>query len=301
MQLSEASSMIIAPLVAGALIGPIGLPGLLLIDLATYVVALVTLFLADLPKPQPAAAEAGVASSLLHEAIAGWHFISDRPGLLRLLIYFAGLNFAGGVVLVLLTPLVLSFSTPSVLGRINSFTGVGLLLGGLLMSTWGGPRRRLVGITACGLVQAVALILAGLRPEATLIAAGLFVWALSSPIASGCSQVIWQSKTPVELQGRVFSVRSMLAQAASPLAYILCGPLADRLFEPWMAAGGPLSGTVGRLLGTGPGRGIGLLFVAAGLATLLPSVWACLDRHLRRIEADLPDALDQEAAQVIAR
>jgi hypothetical protein len=85
----------------------------------------------------------------------------------------------------------------------------------------------------------------------------------------------------------------MLGLAATPLAYLLAGPLADMVFEPLLAAGGPLAGTVGRLMGTGPGRGVGLLFVVLGLVTMLVAATALASTRVRRLESEIPDAIPE--------
>jgi hypothetical protein len=72
---------------------------------------------------------------------------------------------------------------------------------------------------------------------------------------------------------------------------VVAGPLADRVFEPMMAIHGPLAGSLGQILGMGPGRGIGLLFVSMGLLLVLVTAISCMSPHLRRVENDLPDAV----------
>ncbi len=73
----------------------------------------------------------------------------------------------------------------------------------------------------------------------------------------------------------MFAVRRMIAWASLPLAYVAAGPLADRVFEPLLAEGGLLVGTVGRIIGVGKGRGIGLMFVVLGGMILLSVLAAC--------------------------
>jgi hypothetical protein len=77
-----------------------------------------------------------------------------------------------------------------------------------------------------------------------------------------------------------------------PLAYLISGPLADYVFEPLLRDGGALANTfVGTLLGTGPGRGIGFMFVIAGLLGVVVSGFAYMNRHIRNIETELPDVI----------
>jgi hypothetical protein len=120
------------------------------------------------------------------------------------------------------------------------------------------------------------------------------------PIINASSQAIWQSKVALDVQGRVFSVRRMIAWSTLPLAYIVAGPLADRVFKPLLVEGGPLTGSLGQILGVGPGRGVGLMFVVIGFLSILVTFFAYMNPHLRNVEDELPDAVqqpDEHAAQ----
>jgi hypothetical protein len=209
--------------------------------------------------------------------------------LLALLIYFAAVNLIVSSVNVLLTPMILRFSTPQVLGTILSVTGLGFLCGSLVMGVWGGPKRRVIGVLSFGMVFGFFSVLIGLRPSVPLIATGTFGMFFALPIVNGSSQAIWQSKTPLNVQGRVFAVRRLIAASTVPIAYLMAGPLADRVFEPLMASAA-LKRSVGRIIGVGSGRGIALMFIVAGVLTMLAQVFGYLHPRLRQIETELPDA-----------
>ncbi len=131
----------------------------------------------------------------------------------------------------------------------------------------------------------------GLRASVPLIIVSGFLSTLCVPILSSSNQVIWQKKVAPDVQGRVFSIRRTIVLATPLLTYVLAGPLADRVFEPMMVVNGPLAGSIGQILGMGPGRGIGLIFVTMGLLLVLAAAIAWLSPHLRRVEDDLPDAV----------
>jgi MFS transporter, DHA3 family, macrolide efflux protein len=104
-------------------------------------------------------------------------------------------------------------------------------------------------------------------------------------------QPIWQTKVPPDIQGRVFAVRRTLGTVSSPIAMLIAGPLGQNVFEPWLAPGGALAGSVGRLIGVGPGRGLGFLFIVLGVATVLGVLAATRSRPLMQVETALPDVL----------
>jgi MFS family permease len=290
-QMGDAAAQILAPLLAGMLIVTIGRQGVVLIDFASYLVAVAALLAVRIPRP-PATAEGSAAhGSLWHEARSGWWFIRERPGLVAVLVLFAVTNIGTGLVQVLLSPMILSFASAAVLGAVLTAAGCGMLAGSLVMSVWGGPRRRVAGILGFLLLQGLVLPFGGLRASALLIGAGAFVYLFTVPILNGTSQALWQAKVRPDVQGRVFAVRRMVAWSTLPLAYLVAGPLADHVFEPLLAAGGPLADSVGQLIGVGKGRGIALMFIVTGMLIMLVVAVASRFPRLVRLESELPDAL----------
>ena len=98
------------------------------------------------------------------------------------------------------------------------------------------------------------------------------------PIINGSNQAIWQAKVPPDLQGKVFSIRRLIAWFVSPLAMLIAGPLSDKILEPAMQdPQSALAQATGWFMGTGPGRGMALLFVVGGfLAALVWTMWLYL-------------------------
>ena len=289
-QFGQAASEILAPALAGVLVGTIQLQGVILIDVATFVFAVATLLLVRLPRPEAAPDSTPKQESLWHNLGFGWRYIRARPGLLGLLTYLAVVNFLWGMVAALIAPMILSWTSSDVLGYIISIAGIGMFAGSLVMSVWGGPQRRIRGVLYGELLSGLCFILIGLRPSFWPVSLGVFGAHLSIAIVYGSNQSIWQAKVEPDVQGRVFATQQMVARAAAPLAYLLAGPLADRVFNPLLATGGPLANNVGQILSSGPGRGIGLIFVIMGLAKVAVTLAARANSHVRDIEDELPDA-----------
>ena len=222
----------------------------------------------------------------------GWQYISARQGLLGLLAFSTVVFFIWGMVGALITPMILGFTSSDTLGIVISVAGFGMLAGSLVMSIWGGPRRRINGVLCFEFLSGLCFLLIGLRPSFWTTAIGAFGAHVTIAIVNGAYQAIWQSKVAPGVQGRVFAARQMVERAAIPFAYLAAGPLADNLFEPLLAGTGALAETVGPIIGTGAGRGIGLLFLLMGLVKMGVTLLAYLDPHIRYVEDELPDAVD---------
>jgi MFS family permease len=293
-QIGDAVSQLASPAIAGALFVISGLRAVLFVDIATYLVALITLLLVRFPRPETTDAGREAEGSFWKEAVYGWSYIRGRAGLFGLLATFAVMNFVVSITFALYTPLILGMTAPDVLGYLNSIGGLGMVVGTLIMSAWGGPRRRIYGIFVAEMVLGITTLLFGLRLSIPMMAINNFVFLLAMPISNGCSQAIWQTKVAPDVQGRVFAIRRMIAFSIMPLSYAIAGPLAEQLFEPWMAADGALATALGPLLGTGPGHGIALIFVLAGAIYQVLVVTILLNPRIRRLELEIPDALEDE-------
>lgn len=291
MQTSQAASQILSPLIAGVLVSFVRLEVIVLVDFATYLLAIATLMVVNIPEPvRDASSHDAPRPSVLRDALYGWQYIRERSGLLALLVYFAVINFIIGLATVLLAPMVLSFADAKALGTIMSASGAGFLFGSLVMSAWGGPKDQVRGVLGFGVLLGFALTLVGARASEPAIMASMFVVFFTVPLINGCSQAIWQSKTEPGVQGRVFALRRMISTSVTPVSYFFAGTLADKVFGPMLLEGGALSGSVGRVIGVGPGRGLAFMFVGAGLATALVPVAAYFYPRLRLLETELPDA-----------
>ncbi|MCV3217385.1 MFS transporter [Plectonema radiosum NIES-515] len=292
MQLSMGIQQIVSPLLAGILLNIVQLKGILLINLATLLVALVPLLLVPFPKISQPADEKQEPLSFWGETAYGWTYLTERPGLLKFLIVFSIYQFLLGFVAVLMYPLILSLATPASLGQIAFVGGIGTLVGALIMSAQKNSWKNLIiPILSAMSLSGLWIALAGLRPSTIQIAIATSLFFLTAPFINGSVQVIFQKQVAERVQGRVFALIGSISGIAIPLAALIAGPLADDVFEPLMAFDGPWSrNLIGQVIGSGPGRGIGLIFVLVGCCILVAALLGYQYPGIRELEENLPDA-----------
>lgn len=290
LQAVEAFAQLAGPALAGLAYATLGLGRLALIDVATYGVSIfIMVVLVRMPEPS-LKTEQAAKPSMLSEIRLGWDWIVGRQEFLILLSYFLVGNLLNNFTNPLFGPYILDLWDAGTLGWISSILGVGMLVGTLIMSAWGGTKRRIHTLLGAGVLSGIFLAMAGLvRTPGLLALVGALMMVLM-PMMNGSSQAIWQAKVPADLQGRVFSVRRSIAWSSGLIAPLLAGPLADLVFKPGMLAGGALAPIFGPLVGTGPGRGIGLMLVIVGLANAVISIGAFFVPSLVNLEKRVPDA-----------
>jgi MFS family permease len=272
-QFGQGLAEVLAPALAGVLVAEIGVPGVLLVDLATFGVAVTTLLLVRLDPPAVLGADYTPLPDTPAVRVAfwaglneGWKVVRTRPGLSALLRFQMLFSFLWSLFGVLVSPMILGFTGAPGLGLALTAAGGGMLAGSLALSAWGGPRRRLRGLMGFELVSAAAFIWMGARPSLALVAGAAFLAHFTLAFVAGLNQSIWQSQVSGALIGRVLGLRQAAVQSATLLAYILAGGLADRWLNPLLLPGGALAGGLGAWIGVGPGRGIAALCILIGLA-----------------------------------
>jgi hypothetical protein len=270
-----------------------------IIDAVTFLFAVGALLLVHIPQPNELeGAAGGEKGSLWADMVFGWRYLRARAGLFGLLIYFALVNFFLNFAAVLMGPMVLSFSTAAAFGVVQAVGGVAMLVGSIGMSAWGGPQRRMPAVIGFIALGSLGLFVIGLKSALWTVGLGLFMLMFSVPFASGLSAAVFQTKVAPAVQGRVFAIRSMISRSMMPLAFLLAGPLADRIFRPLLQEGSSwANGVLGMVVGVGPGRGIGLLFMVCGLILIAASVGAFLHPRIRQVERELPDVMPEEATE----
>jgi MFS family permease len=303
MSLVEAGPGVIAPILAGALLPIIGLTGILFLDVATFLLAIGALLIVHVPQPQRTEEGQKESGSMLKEAAYGFKYIFQRPSLLGLqLIFFAG-NLFSGIGFTVLAPMILARtdSNSLVFGSVQTAGAIGGLIGGVIMSAWGGFKRRVHGVLIGWIWSGLAMSILGLVGGLPVWIAGMVLSMIIIPLVNGSNQAIWQSKVAPDIQGRVFSARRLIAWLTNPISPIIAGLLADYTLEPAMrAATSPLSSTFSWLVGTGPGSGMGLLLVFSGLFAAFIGLTGYFIPAIHNAEDILPDHDQLKPAEGLA-
>ncbi|OPG12805.1 hypothetical protein B1L11_11955 [Microbispora sp. GKU 823] len=290
-QMATGTAQLIVPLIAVGLMAAIGLEGILVIDVASYVVATLTVALIRFPATMAWKRR----ESVLAEMMGGIRHSWGHRGFRAMLFYFAVLNVFLSPLFLMISPLVLSFASLAEVGRVSFAGGLGAFLGGLAMAAWGGPRRRrLHGVLLSTLALSVFCLLTGLRADLFLIAVGAFGMSLCLTLLNGVYATIIQVKVPQRFHGRVIALNTLIAWSTLPIGFGLVAPYGAQVFEPLLAPDGPLAGTAGAVLGTGPGRGIGFMYACFAVAIAVIALVALRVRVLRRFDTDVPDALPDD-------
>lgn len=265
----QALALLLTPLLASALLPLVGLSGIVLIDLATFLFAVLTMLSVQIPMT-PRDTSTPDQPSLGLSITQGLRYILARPGLLGLIVFFGFSNFLAGMVQVLIQPLMLSFVDVTTMGLLLTFSTSGMLISSVLISVWGGPQRQGWALLVAHLLAVLAIMLMGFGQSALVVAVGAFVVYSCMPVISSADRSILNRKVELHMQGRVFALSNMLAATTMPLGYVLAGPLADLVFRPLLLPGGTLSAWLGPLFGVGAARGIGLMLALLGALAPAP-------------------------------
>ena len=289
MSLADSGSYIVAPVLAGFLIRFIHVGGIMTIDIATFGVAVLALVAVEIPRHVP---DASMQESMWRQMTFGFRFIRERGPLLSLVSIFAVSNFMISLSNPLFTPMILARTgqNATALGFVQSAVGIGGALGGFLLGLWGGPKDKVRGILLGDPLNFMVMGLCVFFGRGPIIwAGGFLVSACVGTMVNGLSQSIWQAKVPAGLQGRVFSARRMIAWIVMPVATLLAGPLADEVFEPAMRPGGALVSVFSRVVGTGPGAGMAVMYLLSTTAASAVTLAGFMIPRLRHLEQILPD------------
>ncbi|MFJ2477941.1 amino acid adenylation domain-containing protein [Streptomyces sp. NPDC087659] len=286
-QLGIGVGAVFAPMLGVGLMGRIGIDGIILIDVLSFLVGAGTLLAIRFPDLLFRRRDEPFAKAFTR----GWRYIVHRPGLRLALCFFSVHHILYMIGFSVIIPMVLVEQSPAALGTTLAAGGVGALSGSLAMGLWGGTARRTTGLILSLAISGTGMFLTGLGSVPFLVMVGVFLISFCDSIAEGHWLALVQTKIGFELQGRVLALFTMTMMLTMPLGYLVFGPLAEHHVQPLLEPGGPLAGTVGSVIGTGPGRGLALLVLLSGVLQWLWVVWGWRNPRLRFLEDDLPDAV----------
>ncbi len=300
-QLTGPLSGVIAPVIAGVIFVAVGVTGVMLIDLGTFLVAVVVVLLVHIPRP--AETEEGAASkgSVWKELASGFRYLWSKRQLFWLSIFGTFVNFPMRVLMILTTPYIISRTDSEVwLGTLMGVSSAGALIGGIGFSIWGGFKSRIQTISFAIMIFAVFSIFYGMGQVPLTL--GIMIFITTLPIAAVDASLfsLLQVKVPPDMQGRVFSAIFQMVMVSRPVAFIMAGFMADEVFEP--AVGGKTWEVFAPLFGNGAGAGMGLLIALSGLSMLVMTAMFYATPGIRHMEETLPnyEAVAQEDVELVA-
>lgn len=292
MQMIMAIQNMISPIVAGALFPLIGLKGLFIIDFITFFAALITILPQKINQELEESTSKNLAGTLLDDIKIASQLLKSKYGFIELIIVFSLLNFVANIAIVLIGPLVMSNYDTSVYGLVNSISGVAMVIGGLISGALPSKNNKVRSIFISLIISSIGMIIMGIKSHWIIIAIGFFLFMLPTPYANGTLGSLLQLKIETKMLGRVGSLVNCLMKIVTPIAIILSGILADKVFNPLLLEDGKLSDTfIGNILGVGEGRGIGLLFVISGIILLIICVYMLFNKNVNNLETLNPDVI----------
>jgi MFS family permease len=285
---AQALSMILAPILAALLLGYYNISAIFMVDIITFLVALGCLSLVPIPEPEREEMEEATVKSVVKGASFGFSYIYERKGLLGLQLILFSFNVIATFGLVLMNPMILSKTGDNklLLGSVLSIGAIGGVIGGVLMSIYGGPKKKTTGVFVGLMIAAFGGVILGMGRVEIHWAAGVFVFMSTIALCNGSNQGIWQAKVPPELQGRVFATRGLIAMIGVPLSQVVAGPLAEYVAEPFMM---DATGVLEWMFGSGPGAGMALIIFIVGVGGVLVGLAGFLFPNVRDVEELMPD------------
>jgi MFS transporter, DHA3 family, macrolide efflux protein len=292
LSLAESLPAVFAAPLATTLLIVIGIEGILIFDVITFVFALLVLLFVSIPQPKVSAAGAAGRGKFVQEALYGLRFIWQNKPLLGVQLTFFAFNFLATLAFTVQAPMILARPAggEAALAGVQSAVAIGGVIGAVILSAGGGPKRRILGVIGAMIAHALlSQVIFGVGQIVILWTIASFTRGLLMPVLNGSNQALWQAKVPPDIQGRVFAARRMIAQLIIPIGMAIAGPLADRVFEPAMQPDGALAPVFGGLVGIGPGAGMGLMFVIFSVGSALVAAAFFGVRAVREVDTRMPD------------
>jgi DHA3 family macrolide efflux protein-like MFS transporter len=243
-QTLQAALGIAAPPLGALVVGFLPMGQIMFIDVITAALAIAPLFLVRIPQPENASDALVTPKMVLADVREGLRYVWAMPGLVIIMAMATLINFLLNPTGVL-TPLLITRHFGGGVWHLSAMESswpIGMIIGGILLSVWGGFKGRTVFTSMTFLVvTGIAVLMVGFAPPTLfmLAVAGNALSGLTNPLVNGPLFAFLQSRVKPEMQGRVFTVVGSMAGAAAPLGMALAAPVADNLgIQVWWIVGG---------------------------------------------------------------
>ncbi len=276
--------VVFSPMLAAALFAMGGLPLILVVDLASFMIAFcVLLFLIHIPEE----IEKKNYTSPFAGLTEGFVFLKKERGIFYIMLTMALINFFSRLTYEnILSPMILARSDGNsmVLGIVNACMGIGGIVGGIIVSLKKESRYKASAIYVSAALSFLFgdLIMAAGR-NAFWWSAAAIAASIPIPFIMANQNTILYQKVPESMQGRVFAVRNAIQYSTIPVGIILGGYLADYVFEPFMHSGTGFANMMEKIVGQGTGNGMAVMFLCTGICGFTVSMISCFHREIRKL------------------
>lgn len=257
---------------SGFALSYLGMFYVLLIGVVVTLIALLHLIFLSIPEPEIVNTHPdGTPKRMdIRGTIA---IVAAVPGLFALILFTTFNNFLGGAFMALMDPYGLSLMRVEYWGVLWGVLSSGFIIGGIYIAKYGLGENPLRNLFRINIITWTVCIFFTIQPSILLLAAGILIWVCLMPFIEATEHTIIQKVVPYERQGRVIGFAQTIEMAASPVTAFFIGPLAQFFFIPFMTTGKGVE-LIGSWFGTGPGRGIALVFIVSGVIGLIVTLLA---------------------------
>lgn len=284
-QLASAAKFLIAPAIAGVLMKSSGIQLILVIDILTVVFTCLAVFFVG--KTIAKNKQKREKSSFFKEFAEGWSILTENKGVVALVLITSLITFYIGFIETLFTPMLLEFTTSDVLGFCVSLAAIGMLLTSLYTGVKGIKTKFVAALSVALAIAGCFVCIIGASRNIYVIAISGFMFFATLPFANTSIDVLLRSSISTSAQGRVWGLISLISQVGYLVAYSISGPLSDYVFNPMLKPEGILANSVGKIIGTGNQRGIGLLLIICGIMTIIVGLYISRAKKVKEIEYNL--------------
>jgi Major Facilitator Superfamily. len=270
--------------ISGFLVAYAGMLGVMILALAATVLVLAHMVFIKVDEGRVAPSADAPAEPKSVDIAGTIRVIAAVPGLFALIFFACFNNFLGGVFMALLDAYGLSLVAVEVWGLTFGVLSIAFIVSGIVISRTGLGKNPLRTLLMVNVITWTVCCFFTIQPSFWLLVAGCFVWMFLGPVAEAAEHTTLQKVVPLERQGRVFGFAQSVEQSASPLTAFLIGPLTQFVVIPFMTDGAGAD-AIGSWFGTGPDRGIALVFTVAGVIGLIVTIIAFNSRYYRALSA----------------
>lgn len=284
-------SFLVTSVISGLLVAAGGMFYVLILAAAIQVLAIAHLWFIKVPEKGIVHLPGTEEQSKKIDLRGTYKLVRSVPGLIALIIFSTFNNFLGGVFMALMDAYGLSLVSVQVWGLLWGVLSTGFIVSGLLIAKVGLGKNPVRSLLVGNIIMWIVGIFFAIQPWIILLSVGMYIYMLLIPYVEASEQTILQKVVPYERQGRVFGFAQSVEQSASPLTAFMIGPITQFIFIPFMTTGAGVK-LIGDWFGTGPARGIALVFILTSIIGLIATVYALGSKYYRQLSQRYMEAPD---------